>query len=73
MPGADRVAQTVPSVEVAQRLRLARALANTVVVSIHWGTNIGVYELRRVALLRNVFVWAYARSWTFPRECRVAS
>ncbi len=38
--GADGNAQTVPSVEVAQRLRLARSLANLVVVSIHWGTEL---------------------------------
>jgi hypothetical protein len=38
--GADGEAQTVPSVALAQKLRLARALANLVVVSIHWGTEL---------------------------------
>jgi hypothetical protein len=40
IPGADGRAQTIPSLEIAQRLRLARALANVVVVSIHWGTEL---------------------------------
>ncbi len=35
--GADGRAQSVPSVALAQKLRLARTLANLVVVSIHWG------------------------------------
>lgn len=38
--GADGHAQSVPSVAVAHRLRLARALGNLVVVSIHWGTEL---------------------------------
>lgn len=38
--GADGRAQRIPSIEVAQKLRLASALANLVVVSIHWGTEL---------------------------------
>ena len=34
---ADGQAQAIPSVELAQKLRLARTLATVVVVSIHWG------------------------------------
>ena len=37
---ADGRAQQVPSVELAQKLRLARELANLVVVSIHWGNEL---------------------------------
>jgi hypothetical protein len=40
IPGADGRVQAIPSMETAQRLRLARALANVVVVSIHWGTEL---------------------------------
>jgi poly-gamma-glutamate capsule biosynthesis protein CapA/YwtB (metallophosphatase superfamily) len=40
VPGADGVVESVPSVELAQKLRLARTLANVVVVSIHWGTEL---------------------------------
>jgi Bacterial capsule synthesis protein PGA_cap len=40
VPAADGHVQSVPSVEVAQKLRLARSLANVVVVSIHWGTEL---------------------------------
>lgn len=37
---ADGRVQTIPSVELAQKLRLARSLANVVVVSIHWGNEL---------------------------------
>jgi hypothetical protein len=37
---ADGRVQLVPSVELAQKLRLARQLANLVVVSIHWGNEL---------------------------------
>jgi poly-gamma-glutamate synthesis protein (capsule biosynthesis protein) len=37
---ADGRVQQVPSVELAQKLRLARQLANLVVVSIHWGNEL---------------------------------
>ncbi|HEY1804597.1 MAG TPA: CapA family protein [Terracidiphilus sp.] len=37
---ADGRLQKVPSVELAQKLRLARQLANLVVVSIHWGNEL---------------------------------
>jgi poly-gamma-glutamate synthesis protein (capsule biosynthesis protein) len=37
---ADGRVQEIPSVEVAQKLRLARLLANLVVVSIHWGNEL---------------------------------
>ena len=37
---ADGSVQQVPSVELAQKLRLARQLANLVVVSIHWGNEL---------------------------------
>lgn len=38
--GADGQVQSIPSVALAQKLRLARALADLVVVSIHWGTEL---------------------------------
>jgi len=37
---ADGRVQEIPSVELAQKLRLARQLANLVVVSIHWGNEL---------------------------------
>ena len=37
---ADGRVQQVPTVELAQKLRLARQLANLVVVSIHWGNEL---------------------------------
>jgi poly-gamma-glutamate synthesis protein (capsule biosynthesis protein) len=37
---ADGRIQQIPSVELAQKLRLARQLANLVVVSIHWGNEL---------------------------------
>ncbi len=38
--GRDGLADTVPSPEVARRLRLARTLADWVVVSVHWGAEL---------------------------------
>ena len=40
VPAADGRVQQIPSVALAQKLRLARHLANLVVVSIHWGTEL---------------------------------
>lgn len=40
VPDASGRSQTIPSVPVAQRLRLAHTLANLVVVSIHWGNEL---------------------------------
>ena len=37
---ADGEVQEIPSVAVAQKLRLARQLANLVIVSIHWGNEL---------------------------------
>lgn len=37
---ADGQMQALPSVELAQKLRLARSLANVVIVSIHWGSEL---------------------------------
>ncbi|MDR3774853.1 MAG: CapA family protein [Terracidiphilus sp.] len=37
---ADGRGQQIPSVELAQKLRLARQLANLVVVSVHWGNEL---------------------------------
>lgn len=37
---ADGQMQTIPSIEMAQKLRTARKLANLVVVSIHWGAEL---------------------------------
>jgi poly-gamma-glutamate synthesis protein (capsule biosynthesis protein) len=37
---ADGQVQTIPSVDLAQKLRLAHSLANLVVVSIHWGNEL---------------------------------
>lgn len=40
VPGSDGRVQAIPSLAVAQRLRLARSLANVVVASVHWGTEL---------------------------------
>ena len=40
VPGRDGQRQEVPSVEIAQKLRLARSLSNMVVVFIHWGSEL---------------------------------
>jgi len=37
---ADGQVQSLPSIELAQKLRLARSLANIVIVSIHWGSEL---------------------------------
>lgn len=37
VPGADSQVQAIPSVALSQKLRLARTLADLVVVSVHWG------------------------------------
>ncbi|HEX7919237.1 MAG TPA: CapA family protein [Gemmatimonadales bacterium] len=37
IPGADSAVQAIPSVALSQKLRLARTLADLVVVSVHWG------------------------------------
>lgn len=38
--GADGIAQSIPSPILRQKLRLARALANIVIVYIHWGSEL---------------------------------
>lgn len=38
--GRDGKCQTIPSIEVKQKLRLAKSLSNLVVVSIHWGNEL---------------------------------
>jgi hypothetical protein len=40
VPGRDGVRQSIPSVELRQKLRLARSLANLVVVNVHWGSEL---------------------------------
>jgi poly-gamma-glutamate synthesis protein (capsule biosynthesis protein) len=40
VPAADGEVQAIPSVEVIQKLRTARTLANLVIVSIHWGAEL---------------------------------
>jgi poly-gamma-glutamate synthesis protein (capsule biosynthesis protein) len=40
IPSADGHVQQIPSVDLAQKLRLARALASIVVVSVHWGNEL---------------------------------
>ncbi len=40
VPGRDGQADAVPSPETARRLRLARTLADWVVVSVHWGAEL---------------------------------
>ncbi len=40
VPAADGKVQSLPSIELAQKLRLARSLANIVIVSIHWGSEL---------------------------------
>src|SRR5579859_7416620 len=40
IPAADGEVQQIPSVALAQKLRLARRLGNVVAVSIHWGTEL---------------------------------
>jgi hypothetical protein len=37
---ADDRVQSIPSIEVAQKLRTARSLSNFVIVSIHWGSEL---------------------------------
>lgn len=40
IPGRDFTVNQIPSVEIKQKLRLARGLANIVIVSIHWGSEL---------------------------------
>lgn len=40
IPGRDGACQNMPSVELRQKLRLARSLANLVVVDVHWGSEL---------------------------------
>ena len=40
IPGRDGGCQKIPSVELRQKLRLARSLANLVVISVHWGSEL---------------------------------
>lgn len=40
IPGRDGACQTIPSIELRQKLRLARSLANLVVVNVHWGSEL---------------------------------
>jgi hypothetical protein len=40
VPGRNHSHQVIPSLEIKQKLRLARSLANLVVVSIHWGSEL---------------------------------
>lgn len=52
VPGADGAVERLPSTAVAQRLRLARTLAEVVVVSVHWGQELNEWpsgEQRRDA------------------------
>ncbi|MCX6236647.1 MAG: CapA family protein [Bacteroidia bacterium] len=40
IPGRDLSSNQIPSVEIKQKLRLACSLANMVIVSIHWGSEL---------------------------------
>jgi hypothetical protein len=40
VPGRDGGYQSIPSAELRQKLRLARSLANLVVVNVHWGSEL---------------------------------
>jgi hypothetical protein len=40
VPGRDGACERIPSVELRQKLRLASSLANLVVVSVHWGSEL---------------------------------
>jgi hypothetical protein len=40
VPGHDGYKAEIPSVDVSQRIRLARQLCNLVIVSIHWGSEL---------------------------------
>jgi len=40
IPGHDLSANQIPSIEIKQKLRLACSLANIVIVSIHWGSEL---------------------------------
>jgi hypothetical protein len=40
IPGRDNKCQEIPSVEIRQKLRLAKSLSNMVVVYIHWGSEL---------------------------------
>jgi len=40
VPGRDSLKDQLPSIEIKQKLRLAKSLANIVIVSIHWGSEL---------------------------------
>ena len=40
IPGKDHQCQSIPSVELCQKLRLAKNLSNLVIISIHWGSEL---------------------------------
>jgi hypothetical protein len=40
VPGRDEARQNIPSIELRQKVRLARSLANLVVINIHWGSEL---------------------------------
>jgi len=40
IPGRDHAKNLIPSIEIKQKLRLASSLANIVIVSIHWGSEL---------------------------------
>jgi hypothetical protein len=40
IPGQDQNSQKIPSIPLSQKIRLAKNLANLVVVSIHWGSEL---------------------------------
>lgn len=40
IPGKDHQCQSIPSVALSQKLRLAKNLSNLVIISIHWGSEL---------------------------------
>jgi len=40
IPGQDHNSQKIPSIPISQKIRLAKNLANLVIVSIHWGSEL---------------------------------
>jgi hypothetical protein len=40
IPGQDHITQKIPSIPLSQKIRLAKNLANLVIVSIHWGSEL---------------------------------
>ena len=47
VPGRDSLSDQLPSISIKQKLRLAKSLANIVIVSIHWGSELLAWPNKR--------------------------